>query len=409
MLDTLAAYHKMRRLPYAPQNQIHRLQQRKLETLLRNHLSPYYRNMLGRSDTCDGGAFFGLPITAPDHFRAAPEHERLSDGVSAQRLIPISTSGSSGRPLTVYLTPREFRLTQLKQLIFMRQHGWQPWWKTVVLWETDGLQPTSWFQALVNLKKKVLDIAAPLAVQAAELQAAAPHLLFSTTDALKTLAAWAAQHNTRLPSVRLLITCGSPLTPPVRELLSHTFQGRAIDLYGANECGYLGFQCPHCGYYYFNEDTHLIEVLDEQNQPASHGRLVLTALDRKVTPLIRYRIGDVITLTPDNHVCPIRFRHFSSVDGRTTDVIILPNGHTITYLHTMKINTIPGLRQFQFVQTAPATCIFRYVANTGFKDADLKHALQRIMPEAIWRYLMLQRESIILPEKNGKYKVIVKG
>jgi len=397
---------KLRRGPYQPVKAIALEQQQKLKYILTHSLSPFYLQKFKEVQGLPNISISSLPLTTSDEFRASPPEDRITQPDIAS-LIPISTSGSSGKPLTVYMSGREYLLSQLKQLIFFQQLGWKPWWKTIFLWDVDKSSSKSFFQTLVNLKKKVIDISAPLDVQAKMIKSSSPDLLMSTTDALNALAAWSIHNKIAMPRVRLIITCGSPLSPQTRNLLTSTFNAKCADIYGANECGYLGFQCPHCGLYYFNEDSHILEVLDQENRPADHGSLVITALDRRTTPLIRYHIGDMVTLAPREHVCRIQFRHFTSIDGRSTDVLLLPGGGTVTYLSTMKINSIDGLAQFQIVQTGPESYLFRYVKNDSVSESDIIQKVKTLLPEEMLPGLTFQKEKVIHPDKTGKYKVII--
>lgn len=69
--------------------------------------------------------------------------------------------------------------------------------------------------------------------------------------------------------------------------------------YGAVDAGPMGFQCPHCpgAVHHVNADHVWLEILDPATgRPVADGEvgeIVVTNLNRRIMPLIRYRIGDL--------------------------------------------------------------------------------------------------------------------
>src|SRR3546814_13810209 len=61
-------------------------------------------------------------------------------------------------------------------------------------------------------------------------------------------------------------------------------------------------------------------------QPAREGEILVTSFTTRGTPLIRYRIGDRISLAPDDYRCPCGscFPVVKHIDGRTADFIWSP-------------------------------------------------------------------------------------
>lgn len=68
--------------------------------------------------------------------------------------------------------------------------------------------------------------------------------------------------------------------------------------YTTNDTGAIGYQCSYCerGIHHVHEDLHYVEVLDEEGKPCRPGqvgRIVVTNLQRKLMPTIRYEVGDL--------------------------------------------------------------------------------------------------------------------
>ena len=68
--------------------------------------------------------------------------------------------------------------------------------------------------------------------------------------------------------------------------------------YGTVDTWYLGYQCSECptGVFHAHDDQVYLEVVDEPSgvlcSPGDIGMLYATPFPRKVTPIIRYRVGD---------------------------------------------------------------------------------------------------------------------
>lgn len=72
--------------------------------------------------------------------------------------------------------------------------------------------------------------------------------------------------------------------------------------------------------------TGVFEVVDENMQPAQEGEILVTSFTTEGTPLIRYRIGDRITLIPKDKQCACGscFPLVEKIEGRSTDYIFSP-------------------------------------------------------------------------------------
>jgi phenylacetate-coenzyme A ligase PaaK-like adenylate-forming protein len=94
-------------------------------------------------------------------------------------------------------------------------------------------------------------------------------------------------------------TGGETLTPTVRGRIEKGVGCPVADSYGLSEFLALASEC-RCGTLHLNSDWAILEVLDDQGRPVAEGvpgeRALLTNLANHVQPLIRFDIGDRITL-----------------------------------------------------------------------------------------------------------------
>ena len=155
-------------------------------------------------------------------------------------------------------------------------------------------------------------------------------------------------------------TGGETLTFNMRGRIEQGFGCQVADSYGLSEFLALASEC-RCGTLHLNSDWAILEVLDGQGRPVPAGvpgeRALLTNLANHVQPLIRFDIGDRITLRAEACACgsPLPALH---VLGRCDDLLRLrgEGGRTAGF-SPLALTTVleddAGLFDFQLLQEAP--------------------------------------------------------
>lgn len=112
-----------------------------------------------------------------------------------------------------------------------------------------------------------------------------------------------------------------------------------------------------------NADWVILEPVDENFNPVGPGRnshtVLLTNLINRVQPIIRYNLGDRITMRPDACPCGNPLPAIR-VEGRTDEVLRLSasNGRIVPVLPLAiwaVIKGTSGVMRFQIIQVGPAT------------------------------------------------------
>ena len=130
-------------------------------------------------------------------------------------------------------------------------------------------------------------------------------------------------------SVRVGLFGGEQWTERTRQIIEDKLLIVALDIYGLAELGGPGVagECEYkCGLH-IAEDHFLAEVIDpdtgERLDEGEEGELVLTAIDKEAFPLLRYRTGDITSLTREVCTCGRTHARMSRVLRRTDDVIVI--------------------------------------------------------------------------------------
>ncbi|WP_135805585.1 phenylacetate--CoA ligase PaaK [Halorussus marinus] len=133
----------------------------------------------------------------------------------------------------------------------------------------------------------------------------------------------------KLPLSRVIIGA-EPFTDPMREEIERALGVSALDVYGLSEIIGPGvsIECEEAqdGLHVW-EDHFYPEVVDPETgevlPEGESGELVLTTLTKEALPAIRYRTGDITSLTYERCACGRTAVRMDNVTGRTDDLLIV--------------------------------------------------------------------------------------
>jgi phenylacetate-CoA ligase len=171
-----------------------------------------------------------------------------------------------------------------------------------------------------------LDAGEPLPVLVQKLNAWQPTALAVYPSVLTQLADEQVAGRLRIP-LQNVATSAEVLTAETRRRVEQAWGIRVFDTYGATEYAPIAAEC-RLGNKHLFEDRAIIEVVDEQGRAVAPGergeRILLTLLERRTQPLIRYEISDMVRELPGECGCGRRFRMIESIEGRVEDVLFFP-------------------------------------------------------------------------------------
>ena len=190
----------------------------------------------------------------------------------------------------------------------------------------------------------------PLAEIVARLNELRPQALFGYPTMLARLAA--EQQAGRLSVAPISVTCTSEtLTPQLRAAIRAGFGAPVIDSFGSTE-GLTGSSLPDEPAIVLAEDGCIVELVDERDRPVPPGTpsaaALITVLENRPQPLIRYRITDGFIEHPS---APGHGYLRTVVQGRCEDVLRF--GHLV--LHPLVVRSVllhaPEVVDYQARQT----------------------------------------------------------
>lgn len=230
---------------------------------------------------------------------------------------------------------------------------------------------------------RALSLLQPVDALVRELNQFAPTLLATYPTAAELLADEAEAGRLRLRLAELWLG-GETLTAAVRTRLHTVFGCRVRNAYGASEFLSIAWDCGH-GALHVNADWVLLEPVDAQMRPVAPGTashtVLLTNLANRVQPLIRYDLGDSITVLPEPCPCGSVLPAIR-VEGRHDDALLLARGRALPPLRvpplalTTVIEDEAQVRHFQVVQYGPAELQIRLQGEARGAAERLRRVLQ---------------------------------
>ena len=199
----------------------------------------------------------------------------------------------------------------------------------------------------------------PALVQA--LNAFAPTAIATYPTAAALLADEAARGALRIRP-REIWTGGEYLAPAMRAHIARHLGGTVRNSYGASEFLAMAWECAH-GQLHVNADWVVLEPVDEKFQPVPAGQpsasVLLTNLANHVQPLVRYDLGDQVTLPAGRCSCGSPLPVLQ-VQGRHDEPLVMAGraGQSVTLL-PLALSTVledhAGVFDFYLRQTDART------------------------------------------------------
>jgi phenylacetate-coenzyme A ligase PaaK-like adenylate-forming protein len=381
----------MQRVAEGPREEILRLQQRRLKRLVGHakSYSPYYRekfaglklerlnlNDIPTSNKSELMAHFRESLTVEDVRRGDVERFLLDDHNLGKyfldKYIVSHTSGSQGRPLLL-IYPRDNieLLFALQASRGNRRHlgvleTVRRWFRparlaTVVL--KPGFYPSStaleYMPEGVRPYLQVQRMSVGDADLVARLNEFRPTHLTGYASTLHELARQIEQGNLTLkPELEQVVNISECLLPQARERYVRLFGAPVLDDYAMGECLFLSNGCPTSGGMHVNDDWAILEVVDEENRAVAAGtpgaKVLVTNLANLVQPIVRYEIGDLVTMAKEPCGCDSQLSLVARVEGRDSELLRVRGSSGVREISSgvvqVAVEGLLDVREYQLVQ-----------------------------------------------------------
>jgi phenylacetate-CoA ligase len=212
-----------------------------------------------------------------------------------------------------------------------------------------------------------------------------------------------------VPKMKAVLTSSEKLTPTMRKTIEKCFQCKVYDGYsGVEACGIITEN--QYGELLFSPDSGIMEVIKEDGtyaQPGESGELVFTGLLNFDQPLIRYKIGDRVTLSK-NQVSKsgMQMPIIESIDGRIEDVVIGKDGRKMVRFHGLFVD-LAGLITAQIIQHTLDNVEIKLVVDNEFDKSNEEVIKNRLYSQLGNINVKISYVNDIPKTKNGKIKAVI--
>ncbi|HEY4708316.1 MAG TPA: phenylacetate--CoA ligase family protein [Thermodesulfobacteriota bacterium] len=410
--STMRMLKELERTQWLSGVELKALQAEKLRAMLENLRSsvPYYRDL-----PLDGD-LSSIPFQTKKEMNANRDAMRSE---KASGLARSNTGGSSGEPLIFYLGKKRISADVAAKLRATRWWGVDigdreavVWGSPVELTKQDRLrQVRDWAMrtrllSAFDMSEEVMDR------YLAFLTGFHPRHVFGYPSSISLLCAHAKKAGIRLDrlGVKVVFCTSERLYDHQRELIRETFGAPVANGYGGRDAGFIAHECPE-GRMHVTDDNIIVEIIGPSGEvlPAGEtGEIVVTELESWEFPFLRYRTGDVGSLSSEHCACGRGLTVLKSVEGRSTDFIVTPDRrvmHGLALIYVVR--DTEGVDGFKIVQEDYDLIRVLLSVNERFTEKGeegIKAGLEkRLGPGVAVRIEYMDK---VGPEKSGKFRYV---
>lgn len=331
--------YKLKKTEYFSKEEIINYQNKKLKKLI-NHVYenvPYYRNIFIK---------YGL---TPESIKTVQDLQKLpilekkdiqnnAKELKAENIKPNysrTTSGSTGKPLKIFFDYSNKIIEIALVQIFNYNMGYNIGDKQLLIWgghENNFRDKIKLFLKQIIYNSKLInsyelsdDLLEKLAIKIAK---SPPKNLRGYTSAIYMLAKKMEELGLHT-NVDSISVSAEQLFNYQRQLIKKHLGENIYDQYGCGETNSLAFECSeHSGLHHAFEHS-ILEVEDNFGNKAKTGNIIITNLDNFSMPLIRYKNGDLATLSSQKCTCGRSSKLIKKIEGRSYDSIKGLNGKIV--------------------------------------------------------------------------------
>ena len=283
-----------------------------------------------------------LPMISKEEIKHYYPQGIISTKIPKNRLIEVSTSGTTGKKLSIYVDPFDIVMGLFGYLRTLREYG--------ISWRNDrisiigdfaphtaesgyihrGIMSQGRLRGLFHNIQWLNTNDDPEKV-IKELNNFHPDFIGGYAGMLGHLAVFKEKGLGQDVSPHVIASTGSVLDPSLKTFIEKSFGAHVFEAYGATESGPLAFQC-HEGSFHVMSDLVFLEFFRENKPVVSGeaGKLVVTKLYGRGTPFIRYTaVNDIVAPRLEKCSCDIVGELIQKVYGRDDLALFFSGGRVL--------------------------------------------------------------------------------
>lgn len=332
-------------------------------------------------------------------------------------LLPNFTGGSTGTPLSFFLSKERKCARAAATIRHNRWAGWDVGDKVAVLWGAPPDLPKPTLRNRLRnffLERQIILDTGRLTEESMlafhrQLFRYRPKVILAYAQSAALFARFLQDQNLVPYRPHSIVTSAEILEPENRLLIEQVFGCKVFNRYGCREVSVIASECEmHQGLHVMAEGLYLEIVKD--GRPARTGELgsiLVTDLLNYAMPMIRYRIGDLGSWERGMCACGRGLPRLHNVAGRMTDFVVGADGRLVSgvFISTYLIGKRPSLGQVQITQTVPGKVRFLIRPGAAFRKPDDLDWLERSARQYLGEETEVEYEFVeeLKSEPSGKF------
>ncbi len=211
-------------------------------------------------------------------------------------------------------------------------------------------------------------------------------------------ARYCEQQGIQFPRLKFVLCSYEYLSTVHRRVLERAFKVPVFNLYGSTETGHLLMESAG-GVLRPSLETAALEVLKTDHRGV--GDLVVTTLTNPFMPLLRYRIGDLVSASPHPYGTTYELH------GRTADVFLLPSGKRVTVKDVDEcFERTAGIAHYQLRQK-DQTFHLKYIRDVSAGEPSIMGLTERLRQLLGTASVQVEAADLLMPQGSGKFRLCV--
>lgn len=239
-----------------------------------------------------------------------------------------------------------------------------------------------------------------------------PEYFVGFPSTILEIAKYGLKHGYDFPKgkVKAIFPTAETITSEMKEIIESFFQTKMYNQYASSEGAPFIFECEK-GNLHLELQSGVFEVLDDNNLPSQSGRLIITSFTTEGTPLIRYDIGDSITLENVSKKCTCGNHNplVKEILGRIDDYIFSPENGKINLGNISNtLKDTKGIVRFQVIQDSLDSLIVLVIKDEKEYGQSIENKFIQNWRDRIGEKMNLEIKYVtdIPVEASGKYRIV---
>lgn len=422
--SSVAVMRAMERSQWLPASELEQLQINRLRNFLVRigRDVPYYRQLF-MALKFDPVALTTLtdlqrlPLTGKADIRANTDSLKAGN---AGKLEKFSTGGSTGEPLIFYRGKERVSHDVAAKWRATRWWGVDIGDPEIVVWGSPielGSQDKVRLLRDKFLRTELLSAFemsnANLLQFTQRVKKLRPRMLFGYPSSLALMAEYIASNGYAVNNlgIKVIFVTSERLYPYQREQIEKTFGAPVANGYGGRDAGFIAHECPQGAMHITAEDI-VVEIVSDDGVVLPHGEkgeIVITHLATGDFPFVRYRTGDVGSLSTESCPCRRGLPLLAEIEGRSTDFVKAADGtvlHGLALIYVLR--EIAEVEAFKIVQETLTRITVQIVtssSDTEQMEATITRQFRRRLGESL--VVKFVYPGHIAREASGKFRYVV--